>query len=377
MAEKIIIITDARKPPLDALAPVIPAILETPSGRVTDQLARPLHDLRISITDRCNFRCVYCMPKTVFGKDYAYLPHTALLSFEEITRIARLFVAHGVEKIRLTGGEPLLRKDIERLIGMLSALPTISGKPLDLTLTTNGSLLAKKAQSLKDAGLQRVTVSLDALDDATFKRMNDVDFAVEDVLHGIEVAHRVGLGPIKINMVVKAGMNDQEIVPMARHFKNTPYILRFIEYMDVGASNGWNLDEVIPSAEVVRRINQDMEDMVLIPVTANYSGETAARWRYRDGGGEIGLISSVTEAFCSDCTRARLSTEGKLYTCLFATSGHDLRALLRTGRSDEEISTVVAHLWRARADRYSEMRTVNTGGIEAGIKKVEMSYIGG
>ena len=369
MAEKIIIIADGRQQ-----APVVPAILETPSGRVTDQLDRPLHDLRISVTDRCNFRCVYCMPKEVFGKDYPYLPHLALLSFEEITRVARLFVAHGVEKIRLTGGEPLLRKDVEKLVGMLKALTTPGGKALDLTLTTNGSLLAKKAQALKDAGLQRVTVSLDALDDATFKRMNDVDFAVADVLHGIDVAHRVGLGPIKINMVVKAGMNEQEIVPMARHFKNTPYILRFIEHMDVGASNGWNLDEVIPSAEVVRRISGEMP---LVPLAANYAGETAARWRYRDGGGEIGLISSVTQAFCRDCTRARLSTEGKLFTCLFATGGHDLRALLRDGRSDAEISTVIAQLWRARSDRYSETRTMNTSGIERSAKKVEMSYIGG
>ena len=369
MAEKIFILSDSR-----GTAPAIPATLETPTGSVTDQLARPLHDLRISITDRCNFRCVYCMPKEVFDKDYHYLPHGSLLSFEEITRIAQIFIAHGVEKIRLTGGEPLLRKNIEKLIGMLSALKTVHGKPLDLTLTTNASLLAKKAQSLKDAGLQRVTVSLDALDDVIFKRMNDVDFAVADVLEGIDAAHRVGLGPIKINMVVKGGSNDQEILPMARHFKGSPYILRFIEFMDVGASNGWNMNEVIPSAEVVRRIGAELP---LVPLGANYAGETAARWRYADGGGEIGVISSVTQAFCKDCTRARLSTEGKLYTCLFATGGHDLRALLRAGRSDQEISSVVAQLWRARADRYSELRTVNTSGIERGAKKVEMSYIGG
>ena len=369
MAEKIIMLSQARRP-----APSIPAVLETPTGLVTDSLARPLHDLRISITDRCNFRCVYCMPKEVFDKDYGYLPHNDLLSFEEITRIAAVFVGHGVEKIRLTGGEPLLRKNIERLVGMLSELRTPSGKPLDLTLTTNGSLLARKAQSLKDAGLGRVTVSLDALDDATFKRMNDVDFAVADVLHGIDVAHQVGLGPVKVNMVVKAGMNDQEILPMARHFKGTPTILRFIEYMDVGASNGWNLSEVIPSAEVVRRIAQQMP---LVPTAANYHGETAARWAYQDGGGEIGLISSVTQAFCADCTRARLSTEGKLYTCLFATSGHDLRALMRNGASDAELSTVLAHLWRARADRYSETRSKHTGLPATGAKKVEMSYIGG
>jgi cyclic pyranopterin phosphate synthase len=371
MAEKIIMMTEQRGD-----APVIPAALETPTGLLADRLARPLHDLRISVTDRCNFRCVYCMPKAVFNNDYQYLPHTSLLSFEEITRIAKLFIAHGVEKIRLTGGEPLLRKNIERLIAMLAELKTISGKPLDLTLTTNASLLARKARSLKDAGLQRVTVSLDALDNAIFQRMNDVDFAVDDVLQGIEAAHRVGLGPIKINMVVKGGMNDHEILPMARHFRGSPYILRFIEYMDVGASNGWKMDEVVPSSEVVRRISAEMP---LEPVAANYSGETAARWRYADGSGEIGLISSVSHAFCADCTRARLSTEGKLYTCLFATSGHDLRALLREGRSDAEISTALAHLWRAREDRYSELRSSQTEvlKLKRSANKVEMSYIGG
>jgi cyclic pyranopterin phosphate synthase len=368
MAEKIIPIVRQQH-----AAPAIPAILEAPTGLLSDQLARPLHDLRISVTDRCNFRCVYCMPKAVFDNDYQYLPHTSLLSFEEITRLAKTFIAHGVEKIRLTGGEPLLRKNIEKLVAMLAELKTVHGKPLDLTLTTNASLLARKAQSLKDAGLQRITVSLDALDNATFQRMNDVDFAVGDVLNGIDVAHQAGLGPIKINMVVKGGMNDQEILPMARHFKNTPYILRFIEYMDVGASNGWKMDEVVPSAEVVRRIHAEMP---LEPVAANYTGETAARWRYADGSGEIGLISSVSQAFCSDCSRARLSTEGKLYTCLFATSGHDLRALLRDGRSDEEIGSVVAQLWRARGDRYSELRTSQTDGLQRA-NKVEMSYIGG
>ena len=370
MAEKFIPVADLRL----QKAPVIPDVLEAPTGLLSDSLARPLQDLRISVTDRCNFRCVYCMPKEVFDKDYAFLPHSALLTFEEITRIARLFIAHGVQKIRLTGGEPLLRKNIEHLIEMLAALKTPDGRPLDLTLTTNASLLARKAQALKDAGLQRVTVSLDSLDDATFKRMNDVDFPVAAVLDGLETAHKVGLGPIKVNMVVKGGMNDHEILPMARHFKNSPFILRFIEYMDVGASNGWKMDEVIPSAEVVRRISAEMP---LEPVEANYTGETAERWRYRDGGGEIGVISSVTQAFCRDCTRARLSTEGKLYTCLFATSGHDLRALLREGRSDEEISSAVAHLWRARGDRYSELRTANTEGLEKPVRKVEMSYIGG
>ncbi|NHZ32422.1 GTP 3',8-cyclase MoaA [Massilia rubra] len=370
MAEKIIMLSDGRAPP-----PAIPARLDAPTGLLADALGRPLHDLRISVTDRCNFRCVYCMPKEVFDKDYAYLPHSSLLSFEEITRLATVFVAHGVEKLRLTGGEPLLRKNLERLVGMLSSLRTPGGRALDITLTTNGSLLAKKAQSLKDAGLNRVTVSLDSLDDTTFKRMNDVDFAVADVLAGIDAAHAVGLGPIKINMVVKAGMNDQEIVPMARHFKGSPYILRFIEYMDVGASNGWNLAEVIPSADVARRISAEMP---LVSLQANYNGETAARWRYADGGGEIGLISSVTQAFCKDCSRARLSTEGKLYTCLFASRGHDLRALLRDGRSDAEISAAVGALWNVRADRYSETRTINTSGIdEHREKRVEMSYIGG
>jgi cyclic pyranopterin phosphate synthase len=315
------------------------------------------------------------MPKEVFDKNYAYLPHSSLLSFEEITRVARLFVAHGVEKIRLTGGEPLLRKDLERLVAQLRALQTPSGRPLDLTLTTNGSLLARKAQSLKDAGLDRVTVSLDAIDDAVFKRMNDVDFAVSDVLEGIAAAHAVGLGPVKVNMVVKGGMNDAQILPMARHFKGSPSILRFIEYMDVGASNGWNMDEVIPSSEVVRRISAEMP---LEPIGANYAGETAARWRYADGSGEVGMISSVTQAFCSDCSRIRLSTEGKLYTCLFATRGHDLRALLREGRSDLEIASSIAQLWSVRADRYSETRTINTDGLGRGeAKKIEMSYIGG
>jgi cyclic pyranopterin phosphate synthase len=369
MSEKIIMLGDARSPAMP-----IPEVLAAPTGLLADALGRPLHDLRISVTDRCNFRCVYCMPKEVFDKNYAYLPHSSLLSFEEITRVARLFVAHGVEKIRLTGGEPLLRKDLERLIAQLRALQTPSGRPLDLTLTTNGSLLARKAQALKDAGLDRVTVSLDAIDDAVFKRMNDVDFSVSDVLAGIDAAHAVGLGPVKVNMVVKGGMNDAQILPMARHFKGSPTILRFIEYMDVGASNGWNMDEVIPSGEVVRRIAAEMP---LAPIGANYAGETAARWRYVDGSGEVGMISSVTQAFCRDCSRIRLSTEGKLYTCLFATRGHDLRALLREGRSDPEILGAIAQMWSRRADRYSETRTINTEGLSRGDRKIEMSYIGG
>ncbi|WP_292039913.1 GTP 3',8-cyclase MoaA [Massilia sp. UBA6681] len=369
MPDKIIPITDLRSP-----AMAVPGAPEAPSGLLLDALGRPLHDLRISVTDRCNFRCVYCMPKEVFDKDYAYLPHGELLSFEEITRVARLFIAHGVEKIRLTGGEPLLRKNLEGLVGMLRSLGTPSGRPLDLTLTTNGSLLARKARALKDAGLDRVTVSLDALDDTVFRRMNDVDFAVSDVLHGLDAAHAAGLGPIKVNMVVKRGTNEDQILPMARHFKGSPFILRFIEYMDVGASNGWNMDEVIPSAEVVRRIGLELP---LAPLAANYSGETAARWRYLDGSGEVGVISSVTQAFCHDCTRLRLSTEGKLYTCLFATRGHDLRSLLRGERSDADIAGAIAQLWRGRADRYSETRTVESSGLARGGKKVEMSYIGG
>ncbi|MDP5008076.1 MAG: GTP 3',8-cyclase MoaA, partial [Glaciimonas sp.] len=347
MTKKVIPLTDHRH--LRAQALKRPSTLETPTGLLADTFGRPLHDLRISVTDRCNFRCVYCMPREVFDKDYVFLPHTALLSFEEITRIATLFVAHGVQKIRLTGGEPLLRKHIEKLITMLSALRTPDGKEIDLTLTTNGSLLAKKAQALKDAGLKRVTVSLDAIDETIFKHMNDADFPVSDVLHGIDVAHAVGLGPIKVNMVVKRGVNDQEILPMARYFKDTPTILRFIEYMDVGASNGWKMDEVVPSAEVIQRIQNTF---AMDAIAANYTGETAQCWRYKDaheGCGEIGVISSVTQAFCTDCSRARLSTEGKLYTCLFATEGHDLRSLLRSPKhaiSDTEISTVVAQLWR-------------------------------
>ncbi|WP_277184100.1 GTP 3',8-cyclase MoaA [Caballeronia sp. BR00000012568055] len=350
--------------------PDFSGIAALPSGRLTDTLARPLRDLRISVTDRCNFRCVYCMPREVFDKDYQFLPHAALLSFEEIERLARVFVAHGVEKIRLTGGEPLLRKNIEFLIERLAMLRTPEGRPLDLTLTTNGSLLARKAQSLKDAGLSRVTVSLDALDDALFRRMNDADFAVADVLHGIETAQAVGLAPLKVNMVVKRGTNDQEIVPMARLFKGSSAVLRFIEYMDVGASNGWNMSEVLPSAQVVDLIDAHFP---LIPLEAHSAAETAQRWGYEDGSGEIGVISSVTRAFCGDCTRARLSTEGKLYLCLFASSGHDLRALIRNGATDEEVATAVARIWQARGDRYSQLR----GSATDNVRRVEMSYIGG
>lgn len=354
--------------------PTIPAALGSPTGFVADTLARPLQELRISLTDRCNFRCVYCMPEESFGKDHVFLPQTSLLSFEEITRISRIFVAHGVQKIRLTGGEPLLRKHIENLIGMLAQLKTPDGRDIELTLTTNGSLLAKKARSMKDAGLNRITVSLDSLDDAIFKRMNGVGFPVSDVLHGLDVAHAVGLGQIKVNMVVKGGMNDREIVPMARHFKGSPFILRFIEYMDVGVSNNWKMDEVVPSSEVIRRIAAHMP---LEAIKSNYKSETAERWCYQDGSGEIGVISSVTQAFCHDCTRARLSTVGVLYTCLFATSGHDLRALMRYGKTDQEISAAIAHLWRSRANRYSELRSAATKNMECAGKKIEMSHIGG
>ena len=354
------------------------------SGSLLDRLGRPLTDLRISVTDRCNFRCSYCMPKEVFDKDYPYLPHSALLSFEEITRLARLFASHGVHKIRLTGGEPLLRKNIELLIEQLAQLRTPEGQPLDLTLTTNGSLLARKAKALKDAGLQRVTVSLDGLDDAVFRSMNDVDFPVAQVLTGLDAAHAAGLGPIKINMVVKRGTNENEILPMARRFRGTGMVLRFIEYMDVGATNGWRMDEVLPSSEVVQRIAQEFP---LVPLEATAPGETAQRWGYAgaDGThdpslGEIGVISSVTQAFCRDCTRARLSTEGKLYLCLFAHGGHDLRPLLREQQaSDEDISSAIAHIWQGRADRYSELRGQRAPDDSAtpGARRVEMSYIGG
>jgi len=365
-----------------AAVPVVPALTTAPTGLLSDRRGRPLHDLRISVTDRCNFRCSYCMPKEVFDGSYKFLPQTSLLSFEEITRAARLFVAHGVHKLRLTGGEPLLRKHLEVLIGMLAGLRTPDGEPLDITLTTNGSLLERKAQALKDAGLQRVTVSLDALDDSIFRRMNDVDFPVADVLRGIEAALRAGLAPVKINMVVKRGTNDHEIVPLARHVREhfgPTVVLRFIEYMDVGASNGWRMDEVLPSAEVVDRLSAAFP---LLPMQATSVGETAERWRYADGGGEIGVISSVTRAFCSDCNRARLSTEGKLFLCLFASRGHDLRALLRGTRdgqpySDEEIAAAIGLIWQERDDRYSELRGAMAADSGRGERRVEMHYIGG
>ncbi|PXW26562.1 cyclic pyranopterin monophosphate synthase subunit MoaA [Paraburkholderia caballeronis] len=370
MSRRIIPLTDARSlPPLPTTARV-----RKPQRLVLDALERPLRDLRISVTDRCNFRCVYCMPRAVFDKDYPFLPHAALLTLEEIERLARLFVAQGVGKIRLTGGEPLLRKNIEFLIERLAALRTPDGEPLDLTLTTNGSLLTRKARALKDAGLTRVTVSLDALDDALFRRMNDADFAVSDVLDGIEAAQAVGLAPLKVNMVVKRGTNDQEIVPMARHFRNSGVTLRFIEYMDVGTSNGWNMTEVLPSADVVARIDAHYP---LAPLEAHTAAETAQRWGYVDGAGEIGVISSVTRAFCGNCTRARLSTEGKLYLCLFASMGYDLRALVRNGATDEGISAAIAQIWEGRADRYSQLRGSAATTPSAAERRVEMSYIGG
>ena len=337
----------------------------TVTAAVHDRLGRALRDLRISVTDRCNFRCVYCMPKEVFGKDYQFLERSQILSFEEIARLARVFRGLGVEKVRLTGGEPLVRRRLEQLIEMLALIPG-----LVLTLTTNGSLLKRQARALKDAGLQRITVSLDSLDDAVFQRMNDVDFPVAGVLEGIEAAAAAGLAPIKINMVVKRGENEDSILPMARFFRGTGHILRFIEYMDVGHTNGWRMDDVVTAREIVEMIGSEMP---LAPVDPNYSGEVAERWRYRDGSGEIGVIASVTQAFCRDCTRIRLSTEGKLYTCLFATQGHDLRALLRGGASDDEIHAAVSGIWSKRADRYSEIRTSQT----AKLHKIEMSYIGG
>ena len=359
-----------------------------PMAGLLDQGGRPLRDLRISVTDRCNFRCSYCMPKQHFGRDHAFLPHAALLSFEEITRLAQQFVACGVQKIRLTGGEPLLRRNLEVLIAQLAALRTQQGLPLDLTLTTNGSLLARKAQALKDAGLQRVTVSLDGLDDAVFRRMNDVDFPVADVLAGLDAAHAAGLKNIKVNMVVKRGTNDHEIVPMARHFRGSGITLRFIEFMDVGHTNGWRMDQVLPSAEVLQQLQQSLP---LVPLQASQPGETAMRWGYADAHGrhdpalgEIGLISSVTQAFCHDCNRARLSTEGRLYTCLFATQGHDFRGLLRSpqaqtdSQTDAQLQQAIAAVWSGRADRYSELRaSMQPMHPKLGYARVEMSYIGG
>ncbi len=335
-----------------------------------DQLGRPLRDLRISVTDRCNFRCVYCMPAEIFGRDYAFLPRPMLLTFEEIARVARLFVELGVVKLRITGGEPLVRRDLPTLVGLLAGLRTLDGRPPDLTLTTNGSALARLAAPLAAAGLQRVTVSLDSLDDATFRRMNGVDFPVQRVLDGIAAARAAWLAPIKVNRVVRRGMNEDSIVPMARWAREEGVILRFIEYMDVGASNGWRLDDVVTAAEIIDRIGAVFP---VEPVGRAYRGEVASRWRYRDGGGEIGIIASVSQPFCGDCTRARLSADGQLYTCLFAASGHDLRGLLRSGADDEAIRRFIVECWSGRRDRYSEERTEAT----ARRPKVEMFAIGG
>ncbi|MBK8418034.1 GTP 3',8-cyclase MoaA [Candidatus Villigracilis saccharophilus] len=328
-----------------------------------DTLNRPLRDLRISVTDRCNFRCVYCMPKEIFGPDHQFLHRDQILTFEEITRLARLFAAHGVRKIRLTGGEPLVRKDLPDLISMLAEIPD-----LDLTLTTNGSLLPKHARALKDAGLKRVTVSLDSLDNAIFKSMNDVDFPVEKVIEGMEAAAAVGLAPIKVNMVVKRGLNESSILPMARFFREKGYILRFIEYMDVGHTNGWRMDDVVSAAEIVKLI--DPGTAAPEPVSPNYQGEVAGRWRYKDGKGEVGMIASVTQAFCRDCNRARISAEGKLYTCLFAVKGHDFRDLIRNGATDEDISKFISKVWSGQDDRYSELGS----GEHHLTNKVEMSH---
>jgi cyclic pyranopterin phosphate synthase len=328
-----------------------------------DTFGRPLRDLRISVTDRCNFRCVYCMPKEAYGRDHAFLERRELLSFEEIARVARLFVEGGVQKIRVTGGEPLVRRDLERLIAQLAELD------VDLTLTTNGSLLPQKARLLADAGLRRITVSLDSLDDAQFRALNDVDFPVDRVLEGIEAARAAGL-PVKVNAVIKRGANEDQIVPMAAFFREQGHTLRFIEYMDVGHTNGWRLDDVVSAKEIVGALDKAFG---VEPVDASYRGEVAKRWRYTDGRGEFGVIASVTQPFCGDCTRARLSAEGKLFTCLFAVRGHDLRALIRGGASDQELAASVQGVWKTRSDRYSELRSKATESLP----KVEMSYIGG
>ncbi|HRN76782.1 GTP 3',8-cyclase MoaA [Ottowia sp.] len=379
MGEPVIPIVNSRHKGLAAPAPLesLPA-----AGSLRDLRGRPLRDLRISITDRCNFRCTYCMPKEVFGSSYQYLPHAELLSFEEITRLARLFAALGVHKLRLTGGEPLLRKNVEQLIEQLAGVRTLEGEPLDITLTTNGALLARKAKALKAAGLSRVTVSLDGLDDEVFQRMNDVGFPVGEVLAGIEAARAAGLAPIKVNMVVKRGTNEHEILPMARHFRGTGIALRFIEFMDVGATNRWRMEQVLPSSEVLKLLQAEFP---LVPLAHTAAGETAERWGYAgaDGAhdpqlGEIGLISSVTRAFCGDCNRARLSTEGQVYLCLFAGQGYDLRALLRGGASDEQITGAIAAIWAGRSDRYSELRASLPPDDQAGgARRVEMSFIGG
>jgi len=341
-----------------------------PKAPVIDRLGRRVHDLRVSVTDRCNFRCTYCMPREVYGRDFAFLPHDQVLTFEEIVRVARLFVAEGVAKLRITGGEPLVRRDLPDLIAMLAELRRPDGRPVELTLTTNGSALPALAPALRRAGLGRVTVSLDSLDEATFRAMNGVDFPVAKVLDGIAAARAAGFGPIKVNMVVRRAINESSVVPMARWARAEGHILRFIEYMDVGHSNGWRLDEVVPATEVVARISAEMP---LVPLPPNYPGEVADRWRYADGGGEVGVIASVTAPFCGACTRARLSADGQLYTCLFAVKGTDLRALVRSGIPDAELSAGIRAVWAVRADRYSELRSEAT----ADLPRVEMFAMGG
>ena len=367
---KVIPLFDARS--RDAPQPLSLAALSElrASANLIDPRQRRLHDLRISVTDKCNFRCTYCMPKDMFGPGYKFLPHDALLTFEEITRFSKIAAELGVEKLRLTGGEPTLRRNLPTLVEMLSQIRTPSGKALDLTLTTNGSTLVKQAKALKDAGLQRITVSLDSMDDTVFRAMNDVDFPVVNVLKGIDAALAAGLAPVKVNMVVKRGVNNHTVVEMARHFKGTGVIVRFIEFMDVGSTNGWRMDDVMASRDIVAAIHAEH---ALVALDAHYAGEVAERWRYADGSGEIGVISSVTQAFCNACSRARLSTDGKIYTCLFADHGVDFRSLLRDGSSDDEIAALLAGLWQVRTDRYSEIRTAET----AKLRKVEMSYIGG
>lgn len=343
----------------------------TAPSPVIDTMGRPLRDLRISVTDRCNLRCTYCMPRALFDENHQFLPRADLLSFEEIERLAKQFIGLGVQKIRLTGGEPLLRRGIEQLIERLAKLETMAGKPVEIALTTNGVLLARKAQSLKDAGLGRITVSLDGLSEATFRSMSDTDVPVQTVLDGLAEARRVGLTPVKVNMVVRRGVNDHEMVAMAGHFRNTGMVLRFIEYMDVGSSNGWRMDEVVPACEMLERVAANFP---LNSVDANYAGEVAERWHYADGGGELGVIASVTQAFCHECTRARLSTDGHLYTCLFAGNGLDLRAPLRAGVGEEQLGESIKACWQGRGDRYSQLRH---GPGQVNWKKVEMSYIGG
>ncbi len=333
---------------------------------MADRLGRRIHDLRVSVTDRCNFRCTYCMPREVFGPGYRFLPRAELLTFEEIARVAQVLVGEGVEKVRLTGGEPLLRRDLDRLVAMLAAIPGLT----DLALTTNGSLLERQAAGLAAAGLRRVTVSLDSLDDAVFARLNDVAVPVATVLAGIDAAIAAGMAPVKVNMVVRRGVNEESIVPMARYFRERGQVVRYIEYMDVGTTNGWRMDDVVPMAEILARIDAVFP---LAPVPPAYPGEVAGRYRYRDGSGEIGVIASVTRPFCGDCTRLRLTAEGELYTCLFGGRGHDLRAPLRAGADDAALAARVREIWAARDDRYSELRAA--GGT--GLPKVEMSHIGG